>query len=447
MECTQDAISGDASFGRGETARVVHRGPLDGLTILRYAHISRDPAAGGMEQYLLQLNRALLARNRMTILQMYLVPDPGYDEVTVTESVGRGRLIWIPVGIRSVERTMRSWMAHLRYVARNRNINAQEGAERPRPGVRDVGRLIRHRGGYLRHRTAIFSERLAEFIDSTTVDLFMVHWFSYDIGALLKKVVRAKMPFAVVNHFSNRRLLLPEAAPWIMRAAAIGGVSAREVPSRLRGSFVNLSDAIDSNYFDPSKVDIGKDSHRNLILLPGRIAKGKGHRDLLSAACRLRDWGIDFTIGFAGPEDDNGLRSELESDATAAGLSGRMLFFGKLTSSELRDIYAQSCVVVLPSYAEGLGRVLLEAQAMTKPVVAYDCGGVREAMLPDQSGILLRLGDVEGLAEALRRLISESEERKRMGTCGRRFILQYFSIPAFVERHEAFCQQALQRAV
>ena len=70
-------------------------GILDGITLFRFAHMSRNASSGGVEAYLWSLNRHLLQTNRMRILQMYLVPESWPFDVEI-EQVERGELVWIP---------------------------------------------------------------------------------------------------------------------------------------------------------------------------------------------------------------------------------------------------------------------------------------------------------------------------------------------------------------
>jgi glycosyltransferase involved in cell wall biosynthesis len=113
----------------------------------------------------------------------------------------------------------------------------------------------------------------------------------------------------------------------------------------------------------------------------------------------------------------------------------------------MRDLFAASRVVVLPSRSEGLPRVLLEAQAMETPVVAYRCGGMSDALLPSQSGFLLEAGDVQGLADRIALLLDDQKMRVRFGQIGREFVVRHFSIDALVTRHEAFYRGALSSFV
>ena len=101
MQQTQPLLAAEST---DHDDRVASPGALDGVTILRYAHVNRHRVSGGVEQYLRQLDRGLLQRHRLTILQMHLVTDDT-DESEV-ENVGLGRIVWVPVTIRQVHSTL-----------------------------------------------------------------------------------------------------------------------------------------------------------------------------------------------------------------------------------------------------------------------------------------------------------------------------------------------------
>ena len=81
----------------------------------------------------------------------------------------------------------------------------------------------------------------------------------------------------------------------------------------------------------------------------------------------------------------------------------------------------------MPSIQEGQGIVLLEAQASGKPVVAFDVGGVNEAVRNGETGLLVKRGNSGELADALLRLLSDKPLREKMGANGRRFVTENFT--------------------
>jgi glycosyltransferase involved in cell wall biosynthesis len=90
-----------------------------------------------------------------------------------------------------------------------------------------------------------------------------------------------------------------------------------------------------------------------------------------------------------------------------------------------------------------LPRTLLEAQAMKKPVVAYDSGGIGEALLPGETGFLVPKGSIGDLAKKIALLITDEELRLRMGKLGRELIFRKFSSSSLVDRHERLYLSAL----
>ena len=137
--------------------------------------------------------------------------------------------------------------------------------------------------------------------------------------------------------------------------------------------------------------------------------------------------------------------NDLKAAIVKEGVEGRVSFVGELHSGELRNWYAASDVVVCPSYYEGLGRVLLEAQAMKRAVVAYDVGGVAEAVLHGVSGYLVKKGDTEELARRLKDMLENQGKRCEMGMRGRAFVVERFSLDSLTARHERFYMKILEQ--
>ncbi len=103
------------------------------------------------------------------------------------------------------------------------------------------------------------------------------------------------------------------------------------------------------------------------------------------------------------------------------------MFLGNLKEDMLAAVYGCADVFVLPSIQEGQGIVLLEAEASGKPVVAFDIGGVNEAVRNGQTGFLVKRGDTEELADAVTRLLSDKILREKMGAEARRFVAENFT--------------------
>jgi glycosyltransferase involved in cell wall biosynthesis len=420
-------------------------GQLDGLTIMRYAPVNRERSSGGIDRYLRCLDNGLLQRHRLTILQMCLVNQVGTDQIE-TEQVGMGRILWIPVPILRTKSRFVDLPKRARYVydqtLRSRRL---EGEEMPEAIFGAMMGVMFQKVRHLPHKYIILSDSLSRRLLSQEVNLLTVHWLTYDAQILMMQAKRAGIPFTLIHHFDNEWFSQPQVRKWLPLAAGIGSVSGKGMPDHVRGRYTNLSDAVDTDFFAPYQASPQDGRGRPTILLPARIDKGKGHKDLLQAARILAARNIDFQVCFAGAVDSEPLHEDLREYTAAAGLGDRVVFLGDLAAQEMRDCYALSSLVVLPSYWEGLGRVLLEAQAMQKPVVAYDSGGVGEAVLPNETGFLVKTGDVEALADGIGSLLTDEAKRYRLGERGRQFVVEKFSLSALIERHETFYLRALRR--
>ena len=385
-------------------------GALDGITLFRFAHMWRNASSGGVEAYLRSLNRHLLQRNRMQILQMYLVSEDGPFDVEI-EQVGQGELVWIPSLLKSKSGQQMTKARHL------------------------WAKLIER----FSHQSRVCHDLLLSTLVNYQITLAVFHWISEDSKIVLRYLNKRRVPFVVVNHFQNARLKRRYIKRQISEARAIGGVSNIDVPSFVRSRFTNLSDGIDTDFFHPEKaVPLARKIEGPLILLPSRITEGKGHLDAIRALGWLVREGFSAILIFAGRQESQALIEKLERIISEEGVQENVLFAGELDPEELRNWYAASDLVVLPSYAEGLGKVLLEAQAMKVPPVAYIIGGTPEGIQHGKTGFLVTKGDIQALTTRLRELLTYETKRRAMGEEGRRFVQEKFNLEALAERHEKF---------
>jgi colanic acid/amylovoran biosynthesis glycosyltransferase len=150
------------------------------------------------------------------------------------------------------------------------------------------------------------------------------------------------------------------------------------------------------------------------VLCVGRLVPEKGQAVLLEAAARLVDDGIDVEVVLAG---DGPSRPALE--AAAAPLGRRVRFLGGVGQDEIVDLYRSTDVFCLPSFAEGVPVVLMEAMACERPVVTTRIAGIPELVDDGVSGLVLAPGRADLLADALAALAKDPEERARLGRAGR----------------------------
>ena len=151
---------------------------------------------------------------------------------------------------------------------------------------------------------------------------------------------------------------------------------------------------------------LGIDQSRLTIGIVSKLWEGKGHADLLRAFAILHERGHNPQLLIAG---DGPLRPDLERLARDLGIAAHVTFTG--LRQDIPEVTDAVDIATLPSYFEGMGRVLLEAMARAKPIVATTVGGIPEIVLDESTGILVPPGQPAQLATALERLIGDEPLR------------------------------------
>jgi glycosyltransferase involved in cell wall biosynthesis len=146
--------------------------------------------------------------------------------------------------------------------------------------------------------------------------------------------------------------------------------------------------------------------HQRLICV-GRLCEQKGQLLLLDAARLLVERGIKFELVLAG---DGEMRHELEHLIARYRLKDTVRITGWISSEQVRQEILESRGLVLPSFAEGLPVVIMEAMALRKPVISTFVAGIPELVQPGQHGWLVPAGDVEALASAMQDCLATSAE-------------------------------------
>ena len=164
-----------------------------------------------------------------------------------------------------------------------------------------------------------------------------------------------------------------------------------------------------------------------VVLSIGRFVAEKGQRHLLEAAARMERTkpGVHWVLVGAGE-----LEGELRAQARRLGLEARVHFTG--WRADIPDVLALGDVFVLPSEREGFGRVLVEAMALARAVVATDVGGVPEIVVDGQTGILVPSAAPAPLADAVQALLDDPARAARLGAAGRARAESTFSLAAHV---------------
>lgn len=152
------------------------------------------------------------------------------------------------------------------------------------------------------------------------------------------------------------------------------------------------------------------------LLAVGRLGRLKGFDILLKALSQVLDAGVSFSMDIVG---DGPERETLIALSHKLGLTDVVCFRGWLGWSELSSYYSRASCLVHSSRSEGFPKVLLEAMAFGLPVIATDVGVARYILDPPQCGLLVRPGDVRGLAQTIIKLLSNGDISRCMGEQGR----------------------------
>jgi glycosyltransferase involved in cell wall biosynthesis len=213
------------------------------------------------------------------------------------------------------------------------------------------------------------------------------------------------------------------------------------------GNGIDLS-SLRAERFTPEEVrakrrELGIPEGDRVVGMVGRYVWEKGYREFFEAArIILRgDERVSFvTVGVPleserDPVDFSALRE----------LGVEQKFFVLKSRTDMPELYALMDVVALPSYREGFPRSLMEAAAMSKPVVASDVSGCRQAVVEGESGYLVPANDSEALASKIKLLLDDATLAARLGARGRALAEERFDVEKVVERLRGFYDELLRR--
>lgn len=176
------------------------------------------------------------------------------------------------------------------------------------------------------------------------------------------------------------------------------------------------------------------------VVTVARLHWIKGLELQIAALTELTGEGVDVVWTVVGDGPD---RRELESRAELAGLRERMTFVGALAPDRLREVVADSDVLVCSSWSEGTSNSVLEAMAMGVPVVSSAAGGMPEVLTNGVDSLVFPVGDANSLASALRLVSQDSQLADSLADGGRRTVLRRFTVERQMEEWEALYEEVL----
>jgi len=182
-----------------------------------------------------------------------------------------------------------------------------------------------------------------------------------------------------------------------------------------------------------------------VVVLAARLLGDKGVREFVQAARRLQQKGISVRCCLVGAIDPGNPSSLTEKELAAWRSEGIVELWGQ--RDDMPQVLSQASIVVLPSYREGLPKVLLEAAACGRSVITTDVPGCRDAIEPGITGLLVPVRDAVALADAIESLINDPARRLAMGAAARKLAVQAFDIQQVVARHLQIYQHLINKSV
>jgi len=178
-----------------------------------------------------------------------------------------------------------------------------------------------------------------------------------------------------------------------------------------------------------------------IVMLASRMLWDKGVGEFVEAAKILKQEGVEARFVLVGKNDSENPASISNSQLNEWNELDIVEWWGDKTG--MHKVLAQSSIVCLPSYREGLPKVLLEAASCGRAIIATDVPGCREIVHNGENGILVPLKNANSLASAIKELLNKPEKRKIMGTNGRRLVENEFSEETVVSQTLKVYQELL----
>jgi len=251
--------------------------------------------------------------------------------------------------------------------------------------------------------------------------------------------------FSADGRQSAIRSLLQRAFPWLL-ARGITIVQNRDdarllqsfglAPSRIQ---LIAGAGVDTSRFVPHEAC----DDRLVVMLASRLLWDKGIGEFVESARRLQASGARFVL--VGAPDSGNPASVTDSELRAWSAEGVIEWWGH--REDMVATLNQADIVCLPSYREGLPKVLLEAMACGKPCIATDAPGCRELVRHYENGLLVPIKDAEALTEAIEKLLKNVALRRKLGVAGRERVEREFAVEKVVAAHLEVYREQLAGAV
>lgn len=303
--------------------------------------------------------------------------------------------------------------------------------------------------------TLALATKMAEIAEYEDLDILHVHYaIPHAISAYLARQMLKDHPIRVVTTLHGTDITLVGRDPSFLPITRFGidssdGVTA--VSAWLRDEtteFLEVKRPIEviHNFVDPARFRKSSNFLCDGFVGPDEMLLGhisnfrpvKRVLDVMEIFLRVqREIPAKLVMIGDGPE-----RSRAEAFSREHRITDRVLFLGNVP--ELEEVVAALDLFLLPSETESFGMAALEAQASEVPVIASMAGGLPEVVAHGETGYLLPVGDVDGMATHAIELLRDDDLRQEMGEAGRRRAIELFHVDRMVPRYIAFYESVMQ---
>ncbi len=285
------------------------------------------------------------------------------------------------------------------------------------------------------------------------------------IGAFVKQIARlfgVRVALVVENHgdfevsvFQQRRVVSVSLYKRVMAASAAYALRHADVLRAISSAtheqiktfapdkpIIQFMTWTDSRVFEhtPRQCPL---SQTQDVLYAGVLIPRKAVDVLVDAFARVSRTFPQARLLLVGRPDNSEYAQALRSQVERLGLSGRVVFVGEVSPSQLAEYMGRARVLVLPSHSEGLGRVLVEAMLCGTPAIGSRVGGIPDVIREGENGWLVPPGDVQALCAALEKVLADPDI-EAMGARARAFAQQFFSESGYVEGYRQVIEAALR---
>jgi len=307
--------------------------------------------------------------------------------------------------------------------------------------LKDLTLFIKKRSYHIVHThnsKAGFLGRLAAKLAGVPVIIHTVHGFAFHDQEPMWRQFLFRNLERLASHWCDKMIFISQPLiDWALKEKII-----REE------KIVKIYSGIELDQFHPVTRDEKnrikkkwKIRQKDIVIgVVSKLWEGKGHAILIEAFKELKKEIKDTRLVIVG---EGYLYDRLVNLVHRYGLSDSVLFTG--FQMDVSEIIATFDVAVLPSFFEGMGRVLLEAMAMEKPVVASRVGGIPDLVEDGVNGFLVSPGDVRDLVNTLKKTISDRKLARKMGKEGRKRMSEQFNADVMVRSIEKVYHECLNR--